>query len=159
MDAFTRHYMQQVGGGSGDASKVEDRIGPVYRGGFSRGQRGRGVFTSAIKGLWDWVSPLFTSGVKALGSQAVNTGSKILSDTLSGENIADSAKRRLSESRDNMVKKIQGSGRGRKRSTSSEERKVKRRRVSSKNVKKRKTGGVKRRRKVTRTKADIFDGI
>lgn len=145
MDEFTRYYMKQVGGGGGDGI-VEDNIGPVYKGGFTRGQRGRGVFTSALKGLWNWVSPLFTSGAKTLGSQALDTGSKILGDTLSGENISNSAKRRLNETRDNLVKKMQGSGRGRKR---------KRVGVKSKKTKKK----VVKRRKILRTKGDIFEGI
>ena len=141
MDEFTRYYMRQVGRGEGSGVTTEEQVGPVYRGGFSRGQRGRGVFTSALKGLWDWVSPLFKTGAKTLGSQALDTGSKILSDTLSGENIKDSAKRRLDESRDNLVKKMEGRGRKRKRKSW----------VKKKNS--------KRKKRVLRTKGDIFEGI
>lgn len=141
MDPFTSYYLNQAGGGLGDGGgAAEDRIGPVYRGGFSKGQRGSGFLSAAARGLWSFISPLFTSGARALGKEALNTGAKILTDaaTNDGVDLKDAAKRRLTEGRDALVAKMSGQGR--------RKRVLKRRSVS------------KRKRK-RRTKADIFESI
>jgi len=55
-------------------------IGPVYRASF-RMQRGNGI-GSFFRGLFRFVKPLLFSGAKAVGKEALRTGSNILTDIL-----------------------------------------------------------------------------
>jgi hypothetical protein len=68
MDQYTRYYVNQSGGGSG--------IGPVYRAIFMV-QRGKGL-GSFFRGLFRFVKPLLYSGAKAVGKEALKTGSNII---------------------------------------------------------------------------------
>ena len=106
MDEFTHYYRNQAGGSY-------DAIGPVYRAGFTR-QRGAGL-ASFAKGLWSWISPIFSSGASALGKHVLTTGANILNDAVaSGGSPADLkriAKERATEARDNVVSEMRGAGR------------------------------------------------
>jgi len=66
MDRYTHYYVNQSGGGE---------IGPVYRASF-RMQRGNGI-GSFFGGLFRFVKPLMYSGAKAVGKEALKTGSSI----------------------------------------------------------------------------------
>jgi hypothetical protein len=79
MNALTKYYMHQAGGGGS-----RNGIGPIYT---LPNQRGHGIgdiFGSFFSGL----KPLFFGGIKyagkeaakALGREAVRTGSRILND-------------------------------------------------------------------------------
>jgi hypothetical protein len=72
MDHYTRYYVGQSGGGG--------NIGPLYKASF-RVQRGNGV-GSFFRGLFRFVKPLLFSGAKAVGREALCTGSNILTDIL-----------------------------------------------------------------------------
>ena len=57
-------------------------MGPVYRASF-RVQRGNGI-GSFFRGLFRFVKPLY-SGAKAIGKEALKTGSNIITDMLNKE--------------------------------------------------------------------------
>jgi hypothetical protein len=121
VDDYTRYYMNQAGGGG---------IGSVYRASF-RTQRGRGI-GSFFKGLFKFVKPLLYSGAKAVGKEALKTGSHILTDILDkkpDQPVGGIFKSRLSEAKGNLehkIKNMTGSGLGLKR-----KRKVKKAQSSS----------------------------
>ena len=110
MDRYTQYYANQSGGGG---------IGSVYKASF-RVQRGHGI-GSFFRGLFRFVKPLLYSGAKAVGKEALKTGSNILTDLLNKEpeqQFGDIFKNRLGEAKDNLkhkIKKMTGSGLGLKR--------------------------------------------
>jgi hypothetical protein len=69
MDRYTQYYVNQSGGGG---------IGSVYKASF-RVLMGHGI-GSFFRGLFRFVKPLLYSGVKAVGKEALKTGSNILTD-------------------------------------------------------------------------------
>jgi len=71
MDRYTQYYVNQSGGGG--------EVGPVYRASF-RIQRGNGI-GSFFRGHFRFVKPLY-SGAKAVGKEALKTGSNIITDML-----------------------------------------------------------------------------
>ena len=111
MDQYTRYYVNQSGGGSG--------IGPVYRASF-RVQRSNGL-GSFFRGLFRFVKPLLYSGAKAVGKEALKTGSNIITDILNKEPeqpVGNIFKNHFEEAKDNLQEKIKnmtGSGLGLKR--------------------------------------------
>ena len=108
MDRYTRYYVNQSGGGGGG------EIGPVYRASF-RMQRGNGI-GSFFRGLFRFVKPLLYSGAKAVGKEALKTGSHIMTDILNKEPeqpLGDIFRSRFSEAKGNLeqkIKKMTGSG-------------------------------------------------
>jgi len=105
MHRYTRYYVNQSGGGD---------IGPVYRASF-RMQRGNGM-GSFFRGLFRFVKPLLYSWAKAVGKEALKTGSNIITDILNKEpeqpvgtifkNLFIEAKGNLQE----KIRKMTGSG-------------------------------------------------
>jgi len=110
MDRYTRYYVTQSGGGE---------IGPVYRASF-RVQRGNGI-GSFFRGLFRFVKPLLYSGAKAVGKEALKTGSNIMTDILNKkpeDTVGEIFKTRFGEAKDSLehkIKKMTGSGLGLKR--------------------------------------------
>jgi len=111
MDRYTLYYINQSGG-SGE-------VGPVYRASF-RVQRGNGI-GSFFRGLFRFVKPLLYSGAKAVGKEALKTGSNIITDMLNKDPeqpVRNIFKNRFIEAKDNLeqkIKKMTGSGLGLKR--------------------------------------------
>ena len=111
MDRYTRYYVNQSGGGG--------EIGPVYRASF-RLQRGNGI-GSFFRGLFRFVKPLLYSGAKAVGKEALKTGSHIITNFLNKDPeqpVCDIFKNRFGEAKNNLQEKIKnmtGSGLGLKR--------------------------------------------
>ena len=126
MDQYTRYYVNQSGGGD---------IGPVYRASF-RTQRGNGI-GSFFRGLVRFVKPLLFSGAKAVGKEALRTGSNILTDILEKQPeqpMGTIFKTRFGEAKGNLeqkIKKMTGSGLGlkRKRKSKKAQSQSKRRKV------------------------------
>ena len=99
MDRYTRYYVNQSGGGG--------EIGPVYRASF-RLQRGNGI-GSFFRGLFRFVKPLLYSGAKAVGKEALKTGSHIITDNLNKEpekHVGDIFKNRFGEAKNKLQEKI-----------------------------------------------------
>ena len=94
-------------------------MGPVYRASF-RVQRGNGI-GSFFRGLFRFVKPLLYSGAKAVGKEALKTGSNIITDMLNKDPeqpVRNIFKNRFIEAKDNLeqkIKKMTGSGLGLKR--------------------------------------------
>jgi hypothetical protein len=111
MDRYTLYYVNQSGGNGG--------VGPVYRASF-RVQRGNGI-GSFFRGLFRFVKPLLYSGAKAVGKEALKTGSNIITDMLNKDPeqpVRNIFKNRFIEAKDNLeqkIKKMTGSGLGLKR--------------------------------------------
>ena len=126
MDRYTRYYANQSGGGE---------IGPVYRASF-RVQRGNGI-GSFFRGLFRFVKPLLYSGLKAVGKEALKTGSNIITDILNKgpeQPMGNVFRNRFNEGKNNLkqkIKKMTGSGLGlkRKRQTKKSQSQGKRRKV------------------------------
>ena len=82
-DLYQRYYVNQAGSGL-----------PVFHG--REYQRGYGI-GSVFSGLSKLVMPLIKSGAKALGKQALQSGTQVLSDVLQGQNLKQAALRRSKE--------------------------------------------------------------
>jgi len=99
-------------------------------------QRGNGI-GSFFRGIFRFVKPLFYSGAKAVGKEALITGSNIIIDNLNKEPeqpVSNIFKTRFSEAKGNLedkIKKMTGSGLGlkRKRRPKKSESQGKRRKV------------------------------
>jgi len=99
MDRYTRYYVNQSGGGG--------EIAPVYRASF-RLQRGNGI-GSFFRGLFRFVKHLLYSGAKAVGKEALKTGSHIITDFLNKEMeqpVGDIFKNRFGEAKNNLQEKL-----------------------------------------------------
>ena len=83
-------------------------------------QRGNGI-GSFFRGLFRFVKPFLFSGAKAVGKEALKTGSHIITDILNKgpeQPVGDIFKTRFSEAMGNLeqkIKKMMGSGLGLKR--------------------------------------------
>jgi hypothetical protein len=121
MDRYTRYYANQSGGGG--------EVGSVYRASF-RAQRGHGI-GSFFRGLFRFVKPLLFSGAKAVGKEALKTGSNIITDLLSNESeqpVGAIFKNRFHQAKGNLEQKIKnmtGSGLGLKRKRKSKKAQLK----------------------------------
>ena len=114
-------------------------------------QRGHGFFSS----IWKFINPLIKPLGKYLGKQALSTGMAIGTDVLKGENIKASAKKRLKETRSQVLndaidraKLFAQTGKGRRRRRRTKIKQVKNK-IKPKKSTKRKS---KRRKKLVRKK-------
>ena len=90
---LTSYYMQQARG-------VDD--GGIYKSG--RVQKGEGL-GSFLSSLFRRVIPMFTSGAKAVGKEALKTGVHLLKDTLNGRPVKESFRSRVTEAGTNLTNK------------------------------------------------------
>jgi hypothetical protein len=117
MNPLLKYYVSQAGRGSG---RGDSGIGPIY-GIPPFVQRGHGI-GSLLNGLFRTVRPILWSGAKsverqtfkALGREALRTGGKILQDIAENPQVSshDIISKHVSESTQNIVKKLRGAGRG-----------------------------------------------
>jgi hypothetical protein len=85
------YYNTQVGGGVAlDDYQLNHRFNGIPN------QRGHG-FGAVWRGLLRIVRPLFVRGAKAVGKQALKTGSAILGDIAAGGNVGEIIKERAAE--------------------------------------------------------------
>jgi hypothetical protein len=91
-DPFVEYYLNQAGSG----------IGPVFRGAMY--QRGHGI-GSWLSGLFRSVFPLFKSGAKTIGQEALNAGFGLLRDTINQKPLKASLKERMREVGNNLMSK------------------------------------------------------
>ena len=80
---YEDYYMAQRGSGV-----------PVFQG--SRGQRGHGL-GSMLSGLFRSAVPILKRGLAAFGRHALRTGAQIANDVADGQNLGESAKRRVGD--------------------------------------------------------------
>ena len=86
-------------------------IGPVYRASF-RLQSGNGI-GSFFRRLFRFVKPPLYSGAKAVGKEAFETGSHIITDFHNKEpeqTVGDIFKNRFGEAKNNLQEKIKNDG-------------------------------------------------
>ena len=158
-DPYTAYYLRQAEGTG---------YGGEYRGSSQKGD-GLGSF---LGGLFRRVFPLFKSGAKAIGKEALSTGVNLLRDAITGKSMKDSVRSRITEAGTSLTSKaarkmesMVGSGyKVPKRKRRAQSRtSTKRRRISAPKNKKTKTKGraKKRKRSVNRknksASRDIFD--
>jgi len=116
IDRCTRYYVNQSGG---------CEIGPIYMATF-RMKRVIGI-AFIFRGLFRFVIPLLYSGAKAVGKEALKTGSNIITDIPNKEPeepVGAIFKNRFSEAKDNLqvkIKKMTRSGLHLKRKRNSKE--------------------------------------
>ena len=141
-DPYTQYYLRQA----------EGRYGGEYRGTTQKGD-GLGSF---LGGLFRRVFPLFSSGAKAVGKEALTTGVNLLRDAISGKSMKESVRERVQQAGTNLTNKAARKmesmvGSGYKR------RKRKRRSQSRVNAKRRKVVAKRKKRKIVKRKRrDIF---
>ena len=80
---YENYYVDQSGSGL-----------PVFVG--SRGQRGHGL-GSILSGLFRSALPMLRRGLATFGKHALKTGLEIANDVVAGDNIKDSARKRVPE--------------------------------------------------------------
>jgi hypothetical protein len=132
-----------------------DNIGPLYHAGF-RIQRGGGI-GNFLGGLYRLVRPLFVKSARAIGREALNTGSSILSDIATKsphEKVGAIVRKRMQET---VNRNMTGSGRKRKRARRQRRQKtIKKDRKGKRGQSSRRARAVKRKKHLTRDKTDIF---
>lgn len=132
----------------------------VFRGSYQHGD-GIGSFFS---GLWRTIRPLIVpmakKAAKAVGKQAVASGTQFATDVISGENVKQAAKQRFGEGvkslHGQLDRKIQSMVEEQQRGSGHKKRGNKRRLVAPMPFSRRSARGKKRR--VAATARDIFDG-
>lgn len=90
---LSTYYMLQARG-------IEE--GGIYKTGRIQKGEGLGSFLGA---LFRRVVPLFTSGAKVVGKQALSTGVEILKDALQGRAIKESVRERVTQAGTNLSEK------------------------------------------------------
>lgn len=126
---YNKYYLEQAGSAL-----------PYFSGPY--GQKGAGI-GSFLQGLWRSVVPLFRSGAKSISKTALATAGNFLSDISSGQNVKESAKRRLAEAGEEINEKIKrkvgqmGSGKRRKTSKTYKRQRKNRKRYSRRKCAKR----------------------
>jgi hypothetical protein len=113
MNPLVQYYLKQGGrGGGGD-------IGPIYHI-TPFVQRGHGI-GSFLSGVWRSIRPLLWSSAKSIGKETLRTGGKILTDIVENQSpdvsTHDIITKNLSESTQNLIGKLRGRGRKRRRTT------------------------------------------
>lgn len=129
-----------------------DSIGPMYHAGF-RMQRGNGI-GSFLGGLFRIVRPLFVKSARAIGREALNTGSSILADMAvksPDQKVGGIIRQRVQET---VNRNMTGSGRKRKRQSKTKTIKKTKKRKRSQSA--RGPRAVKKKQRVARDKTDIF---
>lgn len=89
---YQQYYNHQAGSG----------IGVIYKG--VAHQRGHGI-GSFLGGLFRSVLPLFSSGAKVIGKEAMNAGVGLLSDMMQSKPLDESLKTRFKEATSNLKRK------------------------------------------------------
>lgn len=89
---YEHYYSHQAGSG----------VGVIYKG--APYQRGHGI-GSFLGGLFRSVFPIFKSGAKAIGKEALNTGVGLLTDMINSRPMNESIKTRLKEASSNLKRK------------------------------------------------------
>ena len=108
---YITYYQQQARGGRGGAppwhaggsAKRSPPPPPVF---ISRvyKQRGRGL-GSIFRSISKIAKPFLSKGLKAIKQEALTSGSHLLQDILSGENVKSSLKKRSKETAQNLRKR------------------------------------------------------
>jgi len=117
-ELFRKYYGQQVGNGL-----------PIFVG--SHGQRGHGL-GSILGGLFRSAFPLIKRGLATFGKHALRTGLEIANDVVGGEELKESAKRRVPQGIKSFAQSqnfIPQSGGGRKRKATKRIKRLKRRKT------------------------------
>jgi hypothetical protein len=116
MTPLGQYYIRQAGGGGFRGRGARDiGVGPIYSiPPFI--QRGHGI-GSTFGRLYRVVRPLISSGAKSLGREALRTGAKIMNDIADDPhtNVRDVVSKHLSATKQNLLRKLRGGGRKRKR--------------------------------------------
>lgn len=97
---YYQYYVEQMG--SGDYYRSHIGI-----------QRGHGWFGNLFRNAWSFLRPLATNAVKAVGKEALYTGSNIVHDAIDNPNtpLAQIAKERSREGFKRLAERVQ-SGKG-----------------------------------------------
>jgi len=151
-DPYTSYYLRQAEG--------RDRV-ETNR---SYSQKGDGI-GSFLGGLFRRVLPLFSSGAKAIGKEALSTGVNLLKDMLNGKSMKESVTSRVTEAGTSLTKKaankmgsMVGSGyKTRKRRKRPQSRVITKRRKVTKRAAKRKKPKRKLKKKVKRQSKKFKD--
>src|SRR5215510_2446592 len=116
MNPFVSYYLNQAGRGH---SGGYNGIGPVYST-TPLVQRGHGI-GSFLSGLFRFVRPILCSGAKVVGRETLRTGGKVLEDISENKfpdvSARDIASKHMGEATQNLIGKLRGEGRKRRRLT------------------------------------------
>jgi hypothetical protein len=119
MDPLVLYYRRQAGKGRED-------IGPIYspylvQRGHGIGSVLSGLFRTLTPILWNSAKSIGKESLKALGREALRAGSTIIGDIATNppEQTQDIISKHVNASTQNLINRLRGSGRKRKRATSS----------------------------------------
>lgn len=114
MESYLDYYKRQAS---------SDDVGPIYKAsygyqsGFGRHSQIGGGIGSLFSSLFRWIRPIFVSGAKSVGREALKTGSNILTDIATKGNdvkIKDVVKTRIKEGgkriQSNLIDQMSGRG-------------------------------------------------
>ena len=158
MYPLTRYYIHQAGGG-GSSCSGDGGVGPIYSvPPFV--QRGHGL-GSFLGGLFRSLRPFVFSAGKAIGREALRTGSRILTDMADNPQqlaVKEIISKNLQDTVQNLGSRMTGRGRKRKRRSTSraKSKKTPKRRTTKKKTKKPTRKRTVARRNNTSIKRDIF---
>jgi hypothetical protein len=118
-----QYYVRQVAGGRG---RGDTGIGPIYcippfiQRGHDLGSFLSGLFRSFRPILWNGAKTFGRETVRALGREALRTGGKIMTDIDDNPqtSVHNVISKHVSESTQNIIQKLRGGGRKRKRAPS-----------------------------------------
>ena len=94
MNPYVDYYARQAGG----------EVGDVFRG--ASYQRGHGI-GNFLSNIFRTVFPLFKSGAKAIGKQALDAGFGVLRDQINRKPLKQSLKERMRSAGDNLMRQAE----------------------------------------------------
>jgi hypothetical protein len=130
MHPLVHYYLHQAGRGNGS-----NRIGPIYSTPPFL-QRGHGI-GSFLGGLFRFIKPMLWSACKAVGKEALRAGGNILTDIAENKSPDVSARDTVSHvtaSTQNLVQKLRGGGKCKRKAASGSIRKTKKAKLTKRDI-------------------------
>jgi hypothetical protein len=138
MDLLVQYYKRQTGHGREDMGSIYTTPYYVQRGHWL-GNILAGLYRTLRPLLWSGAKSVRKESIKALGREALRTGTNIIRDVAANppEQTTNIISRYVTASTQNMIDKLRGSGRSRKRkwATTGKKLKRKRRKTGSRTIK------------------------
>jgi hypothetical protein len=140
MNPLVLYYRRQAGRGRADIGSIYTTPHFVQRG-HGLGSILSGLFRTLTPIIWPGIKTMGTETLRTLGREALRTGGKILTDIAENPQAGtrDIISQHVSDSTQNIIKKLRGGGRKRKRASSSTSRTVKRKRKNKRTLQSSKT--------------------
>ena len=146
MDPLVLYYRRQAGGGREDIGSIYGTL-PFLQRGHGLGNVLAGLFRTLRPILWSGAKSIGKETLKALGREALRTGTNIIRDIAENPpaQTTDIISKHVGDSTQNIINKLRGSGaRKRKRVTSGTARNAKRKKKTKRTLPRKRRGTIKR---------------